>query len=385
VGAGLIGLVLRVLELKVLDHRIGRGSVLRDTGREDLLEEVEVLKLVLRRELDIKLDVEVSVVMVAEGGHTLAVNDLNGVWWELLAFYWKDLGGGFEKHTRDDNLAGGDVNGQPPIVKVLNVDSAASKGGEQVNLSLVEEVVVLALEAGVGLLLNLEHDITRHDTRHLVTLAAELDLVAVAHTLVDVDVEHLALHNGLLAVTLLAAILVTDGLSFTVAVRANGLEALDHGAHLAHHGLHTATVAARALLDSTLLTAAAITATTDNGLLECKLGHLTLVDILEGNLVHVVDCSGLLWAGVTHATSEHSTEGTAAAAAEELREQILGVHTTATTTMLQTFLTKLIIELTLLGVGETLVSVRQLLELLSSLGVVGVLVYMRRRYVSLLL
>ena len=287
------------------------------------------------------------------------------------------------KHTRNDNLAGSDVHGHPPFIKVLNVDSTAGKSGKQVNLSLVEEVVVLALEAGVGLLLNLKHDITRHDTGHLVTLTAELNLVAIAHTLVNVDVEHLALNDGLLAITLLAAVLVTNGLSFTVAVRANCLEALDHGAHLAHHSLHTATVTASALLDSTLLTATAITASTDNGLLEGQLGHLTLVDIFEVNLVHVVDRPGFLWAGVTHATSEHSAEGAAAAAAEELREQIFGVHATTAAAMLQAFLTKLVIQLTLLGVGQTLVGVRQFLELLRGLWVVGVLVFMRKRYVSL--
>jgi hypothetical protein len=268
----------------------------------------------------------------------------------LLAFHSKIVLVGDRKHTRNDNLARGDVHGQPPLIEVLNVNGTASKSGKQVNLSLVEEIIVLALEAGVGLLLNLENDIAGHDTGHLVTFAAELNLVAIAHTLVNVDVKHLALNDGLLAVALLAAVLVTDALSLSVTIRANGLEALDHGAHLAHHGLHTATVAARALLDRSLLTTAAITATADDGLLEGQLGYLTLVDILKGNLVHVVDCSGLLWAGVTHATSEHSTEGAAAAAAEELREQIFRIHATAAAAVLQAFLAELIIQLTLLGV-----------------------------------
>lgn len=275
---------------------------------------------------------------------------------------------------RNDNLARGDVDGHPPIIEVLNVNGTAGKSGKKVNLGLIEQVVTLALEAGVGLLLNLEHDITGHDTGHLVTLAAELNLVAVAHTFVDVDVKNLALNNGLLAVTLLAAILITNDLSFTVAVGADSLEALDHRTHLAHHSLHTATVAARALLNSALLSTAAITATADDGLLESQLGYLALVDILEVNLVHVVDCAGLLRALVTHATAEHSAEGAAAAAAEELREQILGVHAAATTAVFQAFLTELIIELTLLGVGKSLVCVGQFLELLCGIGVVGVLV-----------
>lgn len=256
------------------------------------------------------------------------------------------------------------------------MDGTAGKGGKQVDLSLVEQVIALALEAGVGLLLNLENDITGHDTRHLVTLAAEFNLVAVPHTFVDVNVKHLALNDGFLAVTLLAAILITDDLALAVAVGADGLEALDHGTHLAHHRLHTATVAARALLDSTFLSAAAITATADDGLLERQLGYLALVDVLEVHLVHVVDCTGLLRALITHAAAEHSTEGAAAAAAEELREQILGVHATATASVLQAFLAELIIDLTLLRVAKSLVGVRQFLELLCGIGIVGVLVFM---------
>jgi hypothetical protein len=264
---------------------------------------------------------------------------------------------------------------------VLNVNNTAGKSGKQIDLGLVEQVVTLALEAGVGLLLDLKHDIAGRNTRHLVTLAAELNLVAITHTFVDVNVENLALDNGLLAVTLLAAILITDNLTLTVTVRADSLEALDHRTHLAHHSLHTATVAARALLDSSFLTAAAITATADNGLLECQLGDLALIDILEVNLVHVVDCPGLLGALFTHATAEHAAEGTAAAAAEELREQVLSVHAAATAAMLQAFLTELVIQLTLLRIGENLVGVRQFLELLCGIGVVGVLVFMKR-YVS---
>lgn len=78
-SAGLVGLVVGVLELEVLDHGVGGGSVLLNTGRENLLEEVEVLELVLLRELDIELDVKVTVVMVAERGHTLAVDNLDGI------------------------------------------------------------------------------------------------------------------------------------------------------------------------------------------------------------------------------------------------------------------------------------------------------------------
>jgi hypothetical protein len=286
------------------------------------------------------------------------------------------------KHTGNDNLASGDVDGQPPVIEMLNVDGTTGKRGQQVDLGLVEQVVTLALETGVRLLLDLEDNITRHNTGHLVTLAAELDLVAVAHTLVDVNVQHLALHDGLLTVALLATVLVADDLALTVTVGADGLEALDHGTHLAHHGLHTATVAACALLDGALLTSAAITAGTDDGLLERQFRHLAAVNVLQVDLVHMVDGTGLLRASIAHATTEHAAEA-AAAAAEELREEVLGVHATSTAgAALQTLLAILVVDATLLVIGQDFVGVRQLLELLGSLGVVGVLVYTEQTGVS---
>ena len=284
------------------------------------------------------------------------------------------------KHTRSNDLARGNVHGQPPVVQVLNVDSTTAKCGEQIDLGLEEKVVVLALESGVGFLLNLEHHVTGHDTRHLVTLAAELDLVAIAHTLVDVDVQHLALHHGLLTVAALAAVLVADDLALPVTVGADGLEALDHGTHLAHHGLHTAATTASALLDGTFLASATITATADDRLLERQFRHLAAVDILQVHLVHMVDGAGLLGASIAHTTTEHATERTAAA--EELREEVLGVHATTGTTTLETLLTELIVDPTLLGVGQDFVSVRQLLKLLGCLRVVGILVCREEKAVN---
>jgi hypothetical protein len=172
-----------------------------------------------------------------------------------------------EMLTWCDNLAGQDFDGQPALVKVLDINSAASECSEEVDLGVVVEVVALTLEARVRLLLNLELHITRLDAGHLVTLSSEIDLGTGLHTLVDVDVEHLALDDGLLAGALLALVLLADLLALTVAVRADGLESLDHGTHLAHHGLHTLALAALASLHSALLTTASITLGADHALL----------------------------------------------------------------------------------------------------------------------
>jgi len=70
---------INVLQLKVLNHGIGGRLSLLHTGRQDLLQQLQVLHLILLRELDLELDVQVAVVVVAERGHTLAGDNLDGI------------------------------------------------------------------------------------------------------------------------------------------------------------------------------------------------------------------------------------------------------------------------------------------------------------------
>ena len=113
-------------------------------------------------------------------------------------------------------------------------------------------------KAVVRLLLDDEDDVSRDNIRTLVTLSSKGNLLAILHSLVDVDVEDLAFGNGLLSVALLAPVLVANNLALAVTVGADGLEALNHRTHLAHHGLHTLTTTSSTLLDSALLAAAAV-------------------------------------------------------------------------------------------------------------------------------
>lgn len=228
---------------------------------------------------------------------------------------------------------------------MLDVNGTTSESSQKIDLSLIEKVVALALEASVGLLLDLELNITGLDTRHLVTFSTEVDLGTTLNTLVNVNVEDLALNSGLLSVTLLAAVLLADDLAFSIAVGADGLEALDHGAHLAHHHLHTLTVTACAGLDSALLAAATVTLRAHDGLLQGELGNLALVHVLKRDLVDVVDGASLLGTGFTHAAAEHATK--AAAAAEELREEVFCVHASAHAALLKSLFTILIVKLAL--------------------------------------
>jgi hypothetical protein len=100
--------------------------------------------------------------------------------------------------------------------------------------------------------------------------------------------------------------------------------------------------------------------------------NLAAVDVFERNLVNVVDGPRLLWASISHPTTEHAAKGTAAA--KELGEQVLRVHSTTGTAVLEAFFAILVIYLAFLRVGEDFVSVRQIFELLRSLRVVSILV-----------
>lgn len=257
---------------------------------------------------------------------------------------------------------------------MFNEDVSSSKRGNKVDLDAVEQIVTLALESLVRLLLDLENDITWLDTWLLVALTTELDLVAGLNTSVDVDVKNLSLNAGLLSVTLLAAVLVADGFSFSVAVWADSLEALDHWSHLAHHGLHTLTITASALLDGTFLSTSAVALGADDGFLQSELGDLSLVDIFQGDLHDVVNGASLWWTAWLSAaeSAEWST-----ATAEELGEEILGVHATSHSwaAVLESGLTILVVDLALLCIGKNLVCVGDLLELLSGGWIVGVLIW----------
>src|SRR4051812_16876403 len=112
---------------------------------------------------------------------------------------------------------------------------------------MIEQVIVLALEARMGLLLNFKYHITGHNAGHLVALTSEVDPMTSLHAAVDVNVENLTLDNGLFAVTLFTAVLFADDFALALAIRAYGLESLNHRSHLSHHRLHAVTVTAMTL------------------------------------------------------------------------------------------------------------------------------------------
>lgn len=280
------------------------------------------------------------------------------------------------KLTWRDGLARQNVDAQPAVVQVLDKDSTSGERCHQLNLVVVEEIVVFPGEPRVGLLLDLEDDVTSHDTRSLVTLASELDAGTALDTPVDVDVQNLPVDHRLLSAALLTAILVLDDLSLSVTVGTGGLETLDHGAHLAHHCLHTVAITASAALNGALLAPATLAFGADDGALECQLGNLAAIDVLEGDLVGVVDGASL-WRAAARgaaATAKHASEAAQTAAAEELSEQVLSGHAATTGGTLQASLAQLVIGASLLRIGQDFVGLGDLLELVLGFLVARILV-----------
>jgi hypothetical protein len=217
---------------------------------------------------------------------------------------------------------------------MLNIDGPARKSSDKVDLGVVEKVVILSLESGMWLLLDLENHISRLNPRRLVTLTPEFNLVSCSNTSVDVNVENLSLDDRFLAIAALALILLADEFTLSITVGADSLEALDHGTHLAHHGLHAVAITTSTLLNCTFLSTTSFTLRADNGFLECKLGYLAPVDIFKRDFVHMVDGSGLWWSAVLHTSAKHASKSTTASECgsptEELGEEILGVHAATT-------------------------------------------------------
>lgn len=235
---------------------------------------------------------------------------------------------------------------------MFDINGTTCKRSKEVDLGSVEEIVASSLETGVWLLLDLKLNVTRLHAWHLISLSRKVQLCTALNTFVNVDVEDLSLDDSLLALACFASVLITNHLSLTLTVWADSLEALDHRTHLSHHSLHTRTTATCAGLDSTLLASSSLARRADDGLLQCKLGNLALVDILKCDLMHVMNCACLLWASVPHSTAHTAAEDVAETTASEKRvKQVLGGHATTThATLLEAILAILVVYLALLRV-----------------------------------
>src|SRR5436190_23065526 len=91
----------------------------------------------------------------------------------------------------------------------------------------------------------------------------------------------------------------------------------------------------------------------------------------------MMDGAGLLGAGVPHPTTKHATKSTTSA--EELSKEIFCVHSTTGSALFQTFFAILIINLAFLRIGEDLIGMGKIFELLCSFGIMGIFVFVVSR------
>ena len=182
-----------------------------------------------------------------------------------------------------DALARVDLDPQDPVVQMLDVELSSSQSRQQVDLGLDDQVVPVPLEPRVFLLLDNKDNITRFDSRSLITLAGELDLVSALHTLVDVNLEDLALLRRLLGVTRPTLVLGVHNLSGSVTFTTGLLNLLDHRSELTQVNLDTLSLTSATLLDGTLLSTESVAGLADGRFRKGELLNLSLVEIFEAD------------------------------------------------------------------------------------------------------
>lgn len=308
-------------------------------------------------ELDLKLDEQVALDLVSERGHTLALNDLGSA---VL-----------------DDLAGDDLDLDPLLLlQVLNHERTTGKGSVEINLGVVEEIVTSSDESSMGLLVKHKDDITGDDIRTLITLTRKGDLLAVDHSLVNVDLENLSLLLGLSARALLAPVLGVNDLALAVTVVTLGLVPLQHGAHLSGDKLEALALTRVTLVDGAGLASDTVAAVTQHGLLQGHLRGLSSEQVLEGHgdsVNNVSRPSGAL--GLSAAKHAAHAAHAAASAAKEMRKQLLGgTSSHASVSSSEASLSKVVVCRSFLVVRQNLVGHGDFLELGLGLDVAGVLV-----------
>ncbi len=160
-------------------------------------------------------------------------------------------------------------NNESSVVECLDCSLEAAQRLGQAHVHLQEQIHVLAFESGVFALLENDNNITGLQTWRLVALAVERDFLSILHTLVDVNLEDLALVHNLAALARLAHVLGVDLLALAITVATRRVYLLVHaGAELIQNHLVATTAARTALLHGALLATLAAALVTDDVLLQ---------------------------------------------------------------------------------------------------------------------
>jgi hypothetical protein len=240
-----------------------RGELGALAWRENGVERRHLLDRERDRKVDVKLDNQIALVERAlVGRHALALDD------EPLA-------------RLDDDVLGR-AQHQLAVVQVLLDQLDAAERVAQVHGALAYQIVALALEARVLLLLQHQHHIAGLLAGRLVGLAAERDLLAVLHALLDEERDGLALDLDALALAAGAPVGRLDDLALALALRTR-LAHLLHQADAEHHGHahHNEALAAARVALGRLLAALAAAQIAHHVGLHGELGLVAVVQLLQ--------------------------------------------------------------------------------------------------------
>jgi hypothetical protein len=262
----------------------GHGHILGWARREILLEFGDYLVGKAVGEDDVEADVEVAGLVVTIGWHASFVDGFKHAYESQhtpLGQPHRRLQRWPVKRTWFDDLSAWDLDLEDPVVEMLDEERPSSDGREQIDVLLGKQIVPPSFKSIVGLLVNHNDHISRLYSRRLIGLSVKLDGLAVLHPLVDMNFEHLALSDDLLALTRLAPTLGLDLLPFSIAIGASLLDLLHHGSELSRDHFYTATLTRRTRLNSAFFSALATALCAYDRSLECEFDHFALVEVFE--------------------------------------------------------------------------------------------------------
>jgi hypothetical protein len=195
---------------------------------------------------------------------------------------------------------------------------ATSKGSQKINFDFDYEIILLSTEPFMRLFFDDNDDVSRFCRGRLVGFASKNDGLTALHSFVDVDLQHFFIREDLLALAVAAPIFGVDKFTSSRAVIASGLNLLNHGAHMAHHDLDTASMAAGTRPHCTVLSSLALAFGTEDITCQREFCGFALVELLQGDM-YTMD-KVLCFAGTLRpAAAAEKAAGTA----KELAEKIL--------------------------------------------------------------
>jgi hypothetical protein len=270
-----------------------------------------------------------------------------------------------------DDVADGDTDKQSAIVQMLDGELPPTQRGEQVNLDLRDQIIILPFEPLMRFLVNDNGHIPGLSSRCLIALAPKHDRLPALHALVDMYLQKLLLGHGLFPFTCPTSILGIDDLPHARTLVALRLDLLYHGTDLSQLHADTAAVARRTGLCSALFATPSFAFRADHVPRERQFGRFALVEIFECDAHAVNEVFGPSYAWLTSASAKEgvsSAESTTKELAEEIlvtcsvceRQRTLytylGIHASQPALFVQTGLATRVVYTPLLWIREDFVS-----------------------------